>query len=173
LDRKLAARVLQVMPKDAAVQIMNEPHLEQPAELIGLMPVDSAASILIDLNPDRRADVFGELPEGLRAALSPRLDASARAVLERLLSYPAHSAGGLMTTDFVSVPIDWTVAQTLRHIHDIGRSTETVYTVCLIDPRSQRLVKVIALGRLVVSDADANVLAAARPYAPITVTPLT
>src|SRR5262249_21347429 len=112
LDRKLAARVLQVMPKDAAVQIMNEPHLEQPAELTGLMPVDSAASILIDLNPDRRADVFGELPEGLRAALSPRLDASARAVLERLLSYPAHSAGGLMTTDFVSVPIDWTVAQT-------------------------------------------------------------
>src|SRR5262249_28441403 len=52
-------------------------------------------------------------------------------------------------------------------------STETVYTVCLIEPSSQRLVRVIALGRLVMSDPNSNVLAAARPYAPITVTPLT
>jgi magnesium transporter len=173
LDRNLAARVLQAMAKDAAIQILNEPHLDQPAELIGRMPVDCAAMIMIGLNPDRRADIFRELPESMREELKPRLDKPMREALDRLLSYPAQSAGGLMTTEFVSAPTTWTVEQTLRHIHDIGRSKETIYTICLLDPESKRLVKVMALGRLVVSDPMANVLAAARPYKPITVSPLT
>jgi magnesium transporter len=173
LNRNLAARVLQAMPTDAAIQIVNEPHLDQPAALVGQMPHDSAAILMIGLNPDRRADVFRELPESMRESLKPRLDKPVREALDRLLSYPAQSAGGLMTTEFVSAPTNWTVAQTLRHIHDIGRSKETVYTICLLDPESKRLVRVMALGRLVVSDPQANVLAAARPYKPITVSPLT
>jgi magnesium transporter len=96
-----------------------------------------------------------------------------RDTLERLLSYPPQSAGGLMTTDFISVPADWTVEQTLKHIHDVGRNRETVYTVCVLDPATNRLVKVIALGRLIVSDPKTKVLDAARPYRPITVSPLT
>ena len=173
LDRRLAVRVLQALPKDAAIQVLNEPHLDQPAGLIEQMPVDCAAVMMIGLHPDRRADIFRALPESMREALKPRLDQPMRETLDQLLSYPAQSAGGLMTTDFVSVPTDWTVEQTLRHIHDIGRSQETIYTICLLDPASRRLVKVIALGRLVVSDPKANVLSAARPYKPITVSPLT
>src|SRR5262249_45524114 len=161
-----------VMPREAAIQIVNEPGLDAPAKLLGSMSVDNAANIIVGLNSDRRADVFGKLTEDLRSALKPRFDKPSREALDRLLGYPAQSAGGLMTTDFVSVPLDWSVAQTLRHIRDTGRSTETVYTVCLIEPSSQRLVRVIALGRLVMSDPNSNVLAAARPYAPITVTPL-
>jgi magnesium transporter len=78
-----------------------------------------------------------------------------------------------MTTDFASVPADWTVARTLQHIHKAGNNRETVYTVCLLDPATQRLVKVIALWRLVISDPNLPVLDAARPHDPITVTPLT
>ena len=173
LDRKLAARVLQAMPTETAIQLLNEPQLDRAAELIADIPLARAAVLASGLHPDRRADVFGELPPSMREALLHRLDEPLRAALDRLLSYPPQSAGGLMTTDFVSAPTNWTVGQTLRHIHDIGRSQETIYTVCLLDPASQRLVRVIALGRLVVSDPEANVLAAARPYKPITVTPLT
>ena len=42
LNRWLAARVLQALPKDAAIQVLNEPHLDQPAGLIEQMPVDCA-----------------------------------------------------------------------------------------------------------------------------------
>jgi magnesium transporter len=173
LDRNLAARVLQAMPKDIAIQILNEPHLDQPAGLIERMPIDCAAMILIGLHADRRADIFRELPERAQEALKPRLDKPVRDTLDQLLSYPAQSAGGLMTTEFVSVPTDWTVEQTLQHIHDSGRSQETIYTICLLERQSKRLVRVIALGRLVMSDPKVTVLAAARPYEPITVSPLT
>jgi magnesium transporter len=173
LDHELAARVLGAMPVSAAAQAFNEPHLNAPAKLIELMPVDCAVTILACVHSDRRADIFRELPAAVREELKARLPPPMRDMLDQLLRYPPQSAGGLMTTDFVSVPADWTVQQTLRRIHDVGRHRETVYTVCLLDPESKRLVKAIALGRLVTSDPEVKVLDAARPYKPITVSPLT
>jgi magnesium transporter len=173
LDPAPAARVLEAMPVPAAAQIFNEPQLDRPAQLIELMPVDRASSILASLHPDRRADIFRELPEAARASLRLRLPSPMRETLDQLLSYPPQSAGGLMTTDFMSVPANWTVDQALRHIHEVGRNRETVYTVCLLDPETKRLVKVIALWRLVISDPKTVVVDAARPYRPIKVSPLT
>jgi magnesium transporter len=173
LDRSVAAQVLEAMPVPTAIQILNEPHLDQAAELIALMPIDCAPAILVGLHPDRRADIFRELPQTIREPLKARLPQSIRETLDQLLSYPPQSAGGLMTTDFVSVPADWTVERTLNHIHAAGRNEEIVYTVCVLDPDTKRLVKVIALWRLVTSDPKATVLDAARPYKPITVSPLT
>jgi len=142
LDRSVAARVLEAMPVPTAIQILNEPHLDQAAELIGLMPIDCAPAILVGLHPDRRADIFRELPETIRQPLKARLPQPIRETLDQLLSYPPQSAGGLMTTDFVSVPADWTVERTLNHIHAAGRSKEIVYTVCVLDPDTKRLLKV-------------------------------
>jgi magnesium transporter len=173
LDRVVAVQVLEAMPLEAAVLVFNESHLDQAAELIEQMPAERAAAILIGIHSDRRADIFRALPLGAREALKLRLDKPMRETLDQLLAYPPQSAGGLMTTEFVSVPADWTVEQTLGHIRGIGQTKEIVYTVCLLDPRTKRLVRVIALGRLVTSDPKANVLTAARPYKPITVSPLT
>ena len=81
LDRAVAARTLEAMPVSTAVQIFNEPHLDQPAKLIELMPVDCAPAILIGLHPDRRADIFRELPEPSRATLRLRLPGPMRDTL--------------------------------------------------------------------------------------------
>src|SRR5262245_35915578 len=173
LDPAVAARALEAMPVAAAAQIFNEPQLDRPARLIELVPPECASVILASLHPDRRADIFRELPETARAALRLRLSLPMRETLDQLLSYPPQSAGGLMTTDFISVPANWTVERALRHVHQVGRNRETVYTVCLLDPETTRLVKVIALWRLVISDPKAVVVNAARPYRPIAVSPLT
>jgi magnesium transporter len=173
LDQSIAARVLEAMPVQAVVQIFNEPHLDEPARLIELMPVDCAPAILIGLHPDRRTDIFRQLPEEVREALTRRLPDAMRASLDELLRYPPDSAGGIMTTDFVSVPADWTVERTLQHVHAVGKNKETVYTVCLLDPETKRLVKMVGLWRLVISDPKTFVLDAARPYKPIAVSPLT
>src|SRR5215470_586932 len=138
LEPALAERVLVAMPISVAAPIFNEPQLDRPARLVELMPPDRASAILASLHPDRRADIFRELPETTRASLRLRLPAPMRQTLDHLLSYPPQSAGGLMTTDFISVPADWTVAQALRHVHEVGRNRETVYTVCLLDPQTKR-----------------------------------
>ena len=125
LDRTLASHVIEAMSAYAAIQVLNEPHLVQPAKLIEQISIDRAATILIGMHPDRRADVFRKLPEAARQSLAARLDTPMRETLMQLLSYPPHSAGAIMTTEFVSVPANWTVEQTLQLIHEGKRVSET------------------------------------------------
>jgi len=173
LDGDAAAHVLQAMPTPAAIQILNEAHLDQPAGLVERLPVDLASAILASLHSDRRADIFRELTKRTQRLLLPRLASPIGETLEHLLRYPPQSAGGLMTIDFVSVPADWTVEQTLKHVHDAGRSRETVYTVCIVDPQTKQLIKVCGLWRLVTGDPKASIASVAWPYDPIAVPPLT
>ena len=173
LDRPDAARILAAMPISAAIQVFNVRDLVGAAELLELLPLDCAPAILSGLHPDRRVDIFRQLSEAGRDRLMAQLPEAMRDALHQLLQYPPQSAGGLMTTEFVAVPANWTVARTLRHIHDVGRNRETVYTVCVLEPNSNRLLKVIGLWRLVVSEPETNVLEAARDHAPIVVAPLT
>jgi magnesium transporter len=173
LERPAAVRVLETMPISAVIQVFNVRDLGAAAELLERMPVDWAAALLGGLQPDRRAQIFRQLSDAGRARLKAHLPQAMRAALEQLLQYPAHAAGGLMTTEYVAVPADWTVAQTLQHIHDVGRNRETVYTVCVLEPSSRRLLRVIGLWRLLVSEPQANVLEAAQAQAPVTVSALT
>jgi magnesium transporter len=173
LERAEAVRVLETMPVSAVIQVFNVRDLGAAAELLERMPVALAAAILGGLQPDRRAQVFRQLTDAGRARLKAHLPRAMREALDQLLQYPAQSAGGLMTTEYVAVPADWTVARTLQHIHDVGRDRETVYTVCVLEPSSRRLLRVIGLWRLVVSEPQTNVLEAAQAQAPVTVSALT
>ena len=73
------------------------------------------------MSADRVADVFRDLEDPGRSDLLARLDPETRTALERLLAYPEDSAGSIMTTEFVSVPANWTIAQTLAP-HPHGRA---------------------------------------------------
>jgi Mg/Co/Ni transporter MgtE len=65
----------------------------------------------------------GELDdEAAREALIARLDPETRQAVQRLIGYPANTAGSLMTTEFVAVTTEWTVGQALQHVREVERS---------------------------------------------------
>jgi len=128
LERPDAARILAAMPISAAIQAFNVRDLLGGTELLELLPLDCAPAIVSGLHPDRRVDIFRQLSEAGRDRLKARLPEATREALAQLLQYPPQSAGGLMSTEFVAVPADWTVARTLRQILDVGRNRETLYT---------------------------------------------
>src|SRR6202040_3917910 len=100
------------------------------------------------------------------------LDAETKASVRQLLIYPEESAGSLMTTEFVSVPATWTVAQTLQHVRMVERTRETVYAIYILDPRSKVLLRTLPLRRLITDDPNASVLAAAPTRRPVAISPL-
>jgi magnesium transporter len=127
--------------------------------------------MLSGMSADRAADVFLELDEPVRSDLMARLDAETKASVHQLLTYPEESVGSLMTTEFVSVPATWTVAQTLQHVRMVERSRETVYAIYVLDPRSKVLLRALPLRRLITADPNASVLAAAPTRRPVTISP--
>jgi magnesium transporter len=78
-----------------------------------------------------------------------------------------------MTTEFVSVPSNWTVQQTLDHIRRVERSRETVYAIYVLDPATKALVRAVSLRRLISGDPSAPVESVVPAHKPITVTPET
>ena len=167
-----AAAVLLNLPPDIAVAVLDTPSLEHAPEIIEAIPRDRLAPLLTGMAADRLADLFHEFAEPVRSDLLARLDAETRTSVLKLLSYPEESAGSLMTTEFVSVPATWTVAQTLQHVRMVEGTRETIYAIYILDPRSKVLLRALPLRRLISANPDASVLAAAPNRRPVTISAL-
>jgi magnesium transporter len=172
LDPASAARVLSALPFAFAVSVLDQPAFDHRARIFEHLPPTTAIAMINAMSADRQADLFHDLPEPHRTRLLPGLDAATRDSLKLLLTYPEMSAGGIMTTEYVHVPATWTVEQTLAHISEVGRAKETVYAVYVLDPVDGRLVRVVSLRELMVSDRTARVIDVGDPRPPISVIPL-
>ncbi|MDQ0997345.1 magnesium transporter [Phyllobacterium ifriqiyense] len=161
------------MPLEHAVLILDQPELHSAPAIIKSLPAAKARDILDEMSIDRVTDIFQEFGPEDRARLAAGLGPETTAALRKLLRYPPHTAGSLMTTEFVSVPSGWTVAQTLQHIREVERSRETIYAIYVIDPATKVLLRTVALRRLISSEPEASILSVGRDVAPVVVTPLT
>lgn len=161
------------LPLPWAIDVLDYATFDAAPSVIELLPLDHAVALLEGMSADRAADVLGTIEEPKRSELQNALNPETRRSLQHLLSYPEGTAGSLMTTEFVSVPANWTVGQTLDHIRAVEASRETIYAVFVLDPVSRKLLHVVRLRQLISADPDTNIasLADGRP-APITVGPL-
>ncbi|SBV37229.1 Magnesium transporter [uncultured Stenotrophomonas sp.] len=172
LESAQAADTLAALPLPRAVKLLEAPELQRAGELVAALPPARAAALLGLMADDRATDIVHELDEDERARLIPLLDPQARQSIQLLLGYPANTAGALMTTEFVSVPADWTVARTLQHIREVERTRETVYAIYVLDPHGQQLRQVVTMRRLITGAPDDSILAVAQVNPPVTVDPL-
>ena len=100
------------------------------------------------------------------------MDEPTRKGLMFLLQYKPDSAGGIMTTEFVSVPSTWTVERALQHVIAVGKSKETIYTVFVLSPDDQ-FVRTVSLRQLMLAPRDQIVSEVGDRRTPLTVTPRT
>jgi magnesium transporter len=172
LPPEAAAKVMGALPFDLAVQVFDEPELTRHRCAI-IQHIDRRrVGLLIEaMSSDQRADLFREVPEGDRLRLLATVSEPTRINLRKLLKYPANTAGGIMTTEFVSVPSDWTAKQALVLISEVGGRKETVYAVYVLDPKTQVLVHVVSLRELITCARDEEVLNIGSKRPPLTVTP--
>jgi magnesium transporter len=136
---EVATAVLLRLPQDRAVEVLDQPGLESGPEIVASLPRDTAATLLAGVSADRVADLCRQLDEPHRSELLDRLDPDTRATIQRLLGYPPHTAGSIMTTEFVSVLSTATVQQTLDHIRRVESTRETVYAIYVLDPATKKL----------------------------------
>lgn len=152
-----AARMLANMPIDRAIESFDTPGLDHADAILAALPRAAAASILRGISTDRLAESIRGTKEPLRGQLIALLDAAARAALDHVLSWPEDSAGSIMTTEFVAVSADRTVGETLDYIRTVERRSETIYSICILDPTTKALVNVVSLRRLISADPAAAI----------------
>jgi magnesium transporter len=169
-----SAKVMAALPFELTVQVFDEPELTRHrCAIIQHIAPTRVGPLIEAMSADQQADLFREVPRDDRQRLLATVSDSTRAALKKLLEYPPTTAGGIMTTEFVSVSSDWSVEQALRLISEVGGRKETVYAIYVIDPDTQGLVHVVSLRELLTVPRDENVLEVGSRRAPLTVTPET
>jgi magnesium transporter len=173
LPPSAAARVISALPFDLAVQVLDEPELERRVAMVQAMEVRTAGPLIDGMSSDQRTDLFRELPERERHRLLPALDQRTRRALEFLLKYPPETAGGIMTTEFLTVSPTSTAEETLELIRRVGGGKETVYVIYVVDGGDGRLRHVVSLRQLVQSEPRCPVTEIGSQRKLLTVSPYT
>jgi magnesium transporter len=172
LPAAAAAKVMASLPFDLAVQVFDEPELERRYEIVQSMNPGSAAAFVEAMSADQQADLFRGMDDQARTRLLPTLDEETRRSLTLLLRYPTDSAGGIMTTEVLTAPSDWTVSHTLDYIREVAQSKETVYAIFVLDAE-QHLLRVVSLRQLMIADRDKTLRDVGDRRPPVTVMPTT
>lgn len=170
-DLETAASILSQLPLDRVVEIFDRPELSRASDLILELPEDFTGHVLTGMSADRAADLLRQLDGPDRTKLLSLLDFETAQSLKLLLAYQEGTAGSIMTTEFVSVPSTFTVADTLRLIREVEHTRETVYAIYVTDPVSRELVRTVTLRQLITGSPDQNILEIAPDRDPIWVDP--
>lgn len=133
LPREMVALFLSALPVERAADVLEYLREELRTEVLETMSVRQAAELVTEMTPDDRADTLEGLEEETSEEILSEIPAAERAETERLLAYEPDTAGGLMTTEFVSVSEDTPVDEALAAVRRIARSERleamnTIYT---------------------------------------------
>ena len=138
------ARLLEaIQPKDRSIlwpdidiliqgEILKEVNEDVQSQLIDEMTVDDLVKATEKLDSDDLADLVPNLPESAVHSLLLTLDFKHREHLNKILSYPEDSAGGLMNTDFITVRPDVTIRAVIRYLRllkEMPVDTDQVFVV--------------------------------------------
>jgi magnesium transporter len=120
LDGEQQARLLRTVDPSEAADLVEQIPESEAIELMEQVSPEDAAAIIEELPSDERADLLGGLSspeaEAILSAMHPQEAAEAR----KLTAYPAHVAGGLMVTEYLSYPQDWTVSNVVEDLREMA-----------------------------------------------------
>jgi CBS domain-containing protein len=121
LDRELEADVFEELDITHQLEFLESRSDIDAARLLARMEPDNAADLINEIDQDRRLPILEQLPPAQQAKV------------RNLLSYNADTAGGMMNTDFVSVPATATVADALEAIRRSSAPAESLHAVFVLD----------------------------------------
>ncbi len=157
MPEEMVRAFLFALPKERAAEVLEYLDEELRTQFLEELTAGEAASIVAEMTPDERADALDELDDETADDILSELGAEAQAETERLLEYDPHTAGGLMTTEFVSVEEALTVEEALRAVRTMARAgrREAMYTIYTTDADG-RLRGVLSLRELLAAPEGAR-----------------
>ena len=147
-DRELAL-AFRLIPKDKAADVFANMNNSMQTYLVEMFTELELRELLDDLYMDDTVDLLEELPANLVTRILDVVDSAKRAKINELLDYPEDSAGSIMTTEYVDLRKNMTVAQAMLHIKQVGIHKETIYTCYVLENR--RLIGIVTAKDLMTS----------------------
>lgn len=133
LDPDLRPRLIELAGRDFDFSALNEVDDSVREEILEELPPETVAEGVRELDSDDAVELLEDLPEASQEEILERIPASERLPIEQGLTYPENSAGRRMQTDFIAVPPDWTVGQTIDYMRETPDLPDRFYELYATD----------------------------------------
>jgi magnesium transporter len=157
LSRSESSKFLESLDVETVADALEEVEPDFQASLVEDMSDEKVADVLEEMAPDEAADLLAELSDERSADLLNLMEKDEAADVRKLLAYPEDSAGGIMTTEFITIHPDLSAEQAIAHLREMAEEAETLYYIYVVDA-DEHLLGVLSLRDLVL----------AKPATPVT-----
>ncbi|MBO5914646.1 MAG: magnesium transporter [Clostridia bacterium] len=145
--------VFRLMTKDKAAECFTNMDSDLQELLIKRMSDAELKAFLDELFVDDTVDIIEEMPANVAARMLANSDPETREQINRILRYPKDSAGSIMTTEYVRLNKNMSVADAFARIRRVGYEKETIYT-CYVTESDRTLVGVVTAMDLMLAETD-------------------
>jgi magnesium transporter len=132
-----ASQIIGNMSTHRAASVFKILDVSVQKDIINQLPPLKSAELLNELPADDRTAFLEELPSEVVKELIKTLEPEERKITLALLGYPEGSVGRLMTPDYIAVKDDWTIAEVLEHIRNVGRDSETIDVIYVVNDKGE------------------------------------
>jgi magnesium transporter len=128
-------KLCSLLQDDDLARILEEADDDQRVRLTQSITNDELIEIFGFMQKDDITDIIGDMPVSQRKALLNHMMVNDREIIRNLLKYPEDSAGGIMTTAFISLRQDMTVTEGMKKIREIANKTEVIETIYITNEK--------------------------------------
>jgi len=170
LDYEQRKSLINQIPDDIAAKVLSETDAETTQELIETQKEERAADILEQMAPDKAADILGDMREEKAQDIINQMDKEEADTVTELLEYEDNTAGGLMTTEFLSFSPTTIVVNAIQDLVKASedQDIETIYEAFIVE--EGKLVGVVSLRNLMLAHGH-QPLSEVMNKKPVAVTP--
>jgi len=131
--------IFQHLSMHRAISLFKILEHSNQKRIIKNLPPAKSAELLNEMQADDRTAFLEDLPNEVVRELVKTLTPDERKITLSLLGYPENSVGRLMTPDYVYVHEDNTVSEVLDIIRHVGKNTETIDVIYVINNHGELL----------------------------------
>jgi Mg/Co/Ni transporter MgtE len=150
------------LDEEVAAEALEEVDPKLQKALLEKLDEEKIADIVEEMDPGAAADLLAELSEEQSDAILEEMEPEERQEVAELLEFDERSAAGCMTTDFIYLGMDSTVAQAVHALRSFDGDPESVTEVYLLDEK-RVLRGAISLARLVMALPETRLAVLAEP----------
>ena len=151
-DEKLLL-LYRMLPKEDAAEVFSEMEHDEQETLIRAFNDREIREVIEEMYVDDAVDMLEEMPAVVVNKILRHADVETRKEINELLKYPEDSAGSVMTTEYMSLKSDMTVADAFERIRRTADEKEDIYTCYVISP-SRKLEGTVTLKEMFLTSKD-------------------
>ncbi len=136
MDSKQILFIIRALKTETSAEVFASLDIDLQEEIINKFSGSEIKEITKELFSDDISELFDELPASLKNKIIKNTSKKQRDEINQILNYDPHTAGSLITTEYVWVYSHYTVKQSLdkiKELHDQNQNIETFQYLYITD----------------------------------------